>query len=83
MPITMKDVTSSQIAQIGYDPSQQLMAVRFKRGGGVGSLYHYKNVTPDDFKAFETAESLGIHFGTHIKSKPDKYPFERVNEDIA
>lgn len=80
--IPMLAVKSSQIAEIGHDPATGIMAVRFKSKTGPGSLYHYRNVTADDFEVFRTAESLGLHFASRFKARADKHPFERVLEDL-
>ena len=60
-------VDSSQIAAIGYSDATTTLAVMFTRGQG--SVYHYPNVTPDEYQAFIRAESLGEHFGRHIKAR--------------
>ena len=79
----MQDVESSQIHSIGHDAETNTLAIRFPTFGRTrppGSLYHYANVTADDFAALKSAESLGRHFGQNIKPFADKYPFERVVE---
>ncbi len=82
--VRLQEVDSSQIHSIGYDPETQTLAVRFTRGYGAnrgpGSLYHYSNVAPADFEAFRDAESLGRHFGQHIKPNPDKFPYQKIVE---
>ena len=70
--IHLNDVKSSQVKQIGYDPDTQTLAVTFTRGAG--AVYHYPNVTEDDYKSFIKSDSIGSHFGKHIKSRPfDKF----------
>lgn len=70
--IHLNDVKSSQVKNIGYDPETNTLAVSFTRGAG--AVYHYPNVTKDDYEAFIKAESIGVHFGKHIKSLPfDKF----------
>lgn len=82
MPIvTLQDVSSSQIAAIGHDPETNTLAIQFKNWKGeVGSTYHYANFTTEDFEAFKNAESLGRHFGKHIKPETEKFPFIKVAE---
>lgn len=41
--------------------------MQFSRGAG--AIYHYPGVTPDEFAAFQKAESLGTHFGKHFRSR--------------
>lgn len=87
--IALHDVESSQINAIGHDPETKTLAIQFKNWKGeVGSTYHYANFTAEDFAAFKGAESLGRHFGKHIKLHADKYPYTKVAdkpsaEDIA
>lgn len=79
--IEMQDVESSQIHSIGHEPETKTLAVRFKNWKGeVKGLYHYQNVTTEDFEAFKNAESKGKHFGLHIKATPSKYPFECIEK---
>ena len=66
MTIKLKPVKSSQLAEIGYDADKQVLAIRFTNGK---KLYHYQGVTPNDFAKFESAESVGKHFGAHIRGK--------------
>ena len=63
--IPLTDVESSQVKSIGYDPATQTLAVQFKHGSG--AIYHYPDVTADQHQAFLKAESIGAHFGRHIK----------------
>ena len=80
--IALQDVASSQIHAIGHDAETNTLAIRFTRGGfanpAPGSLYHYQNFTAQDFEAFKGAESIGRHFGQHIKPFADKFPFTKV-----
>jgi len=56
-------IESSQIAEIGHDGST--LAIKFKSGG----VYHYPEVTVEQFEAFQKAESAGKHFGQHFRSR--------------
>jgi hypothetical protein len=79
--IALTPVESSQIHSIGHDAASNTLAIRFKNSKGEpGSLYHYDNFTADDFAAFQGAESIGSHFGKHIKNAATKYPFEKIDE---
>lgn len=82
MPIiALQDVQSSQIKAIGHDPDTNTLAIQFRNWKGeVGSTYHYANFTAEDFEAFKNAESLGRHFGKHIKPETEKFPFTKVAE---
>ncbi|USE79021.1 KTSC domain-containing protein [Cupriavidus gilardii] len=77
--IQMDRVDSSQIHSIGHDAGSSTLAIRFKnKDGAPTSLYHYRNVSADDFAAFRDAESIGSHFYKHIKPFADKYPYVKV-----
>lgn len=82
--ITMIPVESSQIHSIGHEAASNTLAIRFKNyRGDASSLYHYDNFTAADFEAFRTAESIGKHFGQHIKPATEKYPFHKIDETRA
>lgn len=68
--IELKPVDSSQVAAIGHCPVTNTLAVTFTRGGG--AVYHYPDVTAEQHAAFVGAESIGVHFGQHIKALPFK-----------
>ena len=74
-PIALVPVTSNQVKAIGYDPETQTLAVTFTRG--TGAVYHYPGVKPEQHDAFMQAESIGKHFGQHIKD----LPFEKFAAD--
>lgn len=87
MNIELHDVQSSQIHSIGHDAFTNTLAIRFYRGYGrdqrPGSLYHYQNFSASEFDAFRAAESLGRHFGKHIKPFADKYPYQKIDDGTA
>lgn len=68
--IELKPVTSNQVAAVGHCPVTNTLAVTFTRGGG--AIYHYPDVTAEQHAAFVSAESIGTHFGQHIKALPFK-----------
>lgn len=75
--IRLTPVTSSQIAAIGHDAASNTLAIQFLKQGQPGSVYHYSNVTPEQFAEFRDAESIGSHFGKNIRGQFD---FVRVEE---
>jgi len=79
--ITMESVVSSQIASIGHTPESNTLAIQFpdRKDGSPGSLYHYQNFTADQFAEFKSAESIGSHFGKHIKPFADRFPFAKIS----
>ncbi|MDC7805562.1 KTSC domain-containing protein [Luteimonas sp BLCC-B24] len=85
--IELIDVDSSQIHSIGHDAETNTLAIRFTKGyrenRGPGALYHYANVDAAAFEALRDAESIGRHFGQHIKPFPQQYPYTRIDEPAA
>ena len=61
----MIPVESSAIRKIGYDPATQRLFVEFPSG----SVWAYNEVSVDDFNALRSAESVGKHFGQHVRGK--------------
>jgi hypothetical protein len=76
--IPLQKVESSQIESIGYDPATQTLAIKFASRDK--PLYFYDNFTPEDWEAFENAESIGSHFYKHIKPYDKKYPYRKIAE---
>ena len=69
----MKEVSSSSISHIGYDPESQTMHVRFHSG----HTYSYAGVTQEQHDAFVNADSIGGHFHRHIRPNFDGRPSNR------
>lgn len=64
----MTNVQSSQIAAVGHN-GESTLHILFRRGG----LYEYDNVSAQEYDDLLRAESIGSHFGKHIKGvKPWK-----------
>lgn len=76
--ITMTPVESSQIAAIGHDANNSVLAIQFKRGEGLGSTYHYQNFGADHFKQLQEAPSVGSHFYKNIKPFANKFPYQKI-----
>lgn len=57
-------VKSSNIKDIGYDKEKKLLEVGFNNG----TVYQYHPVTEGAYKDLVSAESIGKHFHSHIKS---------------
>lgn len=79
--IELKPCKSNQIRSHGYDPESRTLAICFhKKENGKevpGSIYHYANFSPEDYERFCKVESLGKHFGAHIKG--GKFKFTKVS----
>lgn len=69
----MQPVTSSQIAEVGYDAEAKKLRVLFNHKG---SLYEYSGVEQETFDALVGAASVGIYFNENVKSR---YPFVRIS----
>jgi hypothetical protein len=68
-----KKLSKSHVITKGaYDPATKTMTILFRSG----ALYAYADVSPEDFAAFEAADSPGGHFTTHIRPK---YKGQRVS----
>lgn len=61
----MTEAKSSTIHSHGYDEPTSTMTIKFHSG----STYRYEGVSPEDYAAFAGAESVGKHFGAHIRNK--------------
>lgn len=55
-------VNSKLLKTLGYHPESQTLAAEF----GDGKLYHYADVSPEEYAALQAAESVGSHFLKHI-----------------
>jgi len=68
--IALSPVESSQITAIGYHAESRTLAVQFPgRGANPGDVYHYLNVAPEVFAAFQASESKGKFFGAEVRPK--------------
>ena len=55
----MREVKSSAISHVGYDPAEQLMAVTFQSG----KTYLLPDTSRDEYDALMAAESIGQTYG--------------------
>lgn len=67
----MQKVSSSNVAELGYDSEHQVAYVRFLSG----SLYKYKDVSQNEFDALLSAPSIGAYLNRNFKNV---YPYERI-----
>lgn len=78
--IAMDTVVSSQINAIGHDAGTNTLAIHFKSySQKPGSVYHYANVTAEQFAEFKAAGSIGAYFGKNIKPFKDRFPYVQVS----
>lgn len=62
MAIELKEVESSNLRAIGYDPATRVLHVRFKNG----SLYEYTNVPQTIFEGLSQAQSKGAFLNQNV-----------------
>jgi hypothetical protein len=67
----MTPVSSSNVAEIGYDADSQTVFVRFLDN----SLYIYKGVPPFDYEGLLNASSIGSYLHRNFKNV---YAYERI-----
>ncbi len=77
MVIQMNEVKSSNIAAIGYDEEHHVLRVQFNGG----RMYDYLAVSAEEKDALLKAESIGRHFGEHIKPKKEFFRVELKGGD--
>jgi hypothetical protein len=68
-----KYVDSSMIASIGYDKTNSIIEIEFKRNHQV---WHYYDVPEYVWYEFESASSVGKYFHANIRGK---YQENRIN----
>lgn len=68
-------VSSSLIASVGHNPTDNTLEVEFNHEGAV---YRYENVDAKTHAELMAADSVGSHFTRNIKKRPEMYPFVRV-----
>ncbi|WP_024587366.1 KTSC domain-containing protein [Aliihoeflea sp. 2WW] len=56
-------VTSSNLAEVGYDPELETLEVQFRHGG----VYQYFNVPAFMNERLMNADSLGLFFNAEIR----------------
>lgn len=71
MTMEIKEVVSSNIRSIGYDPDREVMTVEFTGG----SRYEYDHVPGHVYTEFVNAESHGGHFHANIRPS---FPGRRI-----
>lgn len=76
MPIEMKEVKSSSIARVGYDPLEKTLQVQFSSG----KSYTYKDVPRETFDGLRSAKSIGTYFAQHIRMRFKAVPVEKKSD---
>lgn len=66
------NVSSSNIASVGYDATSQVLEIEFHSGG----IYQYFSVPQLEHAGFMNASSHGTYFHEHIK---DVYSYRKIS----
>lgn len=77
--VEMKTIESSHHSRAGYDSAAGHLYIDFAKGEEEPKIYRYSNVTPEDFAAYNDAESKGKHFIATFKKNAEKYPYAKVS----
>jgi len=64
-----RQVVSSNIHSIGYDPKTRIAHVAFHKDGDVTDVHEYHDVDEADHRALVNADSIGRHFHGVFKKK--------------
>ena len=62
-------VESSNLAEVGYDPTTHTVEIQFKKG----AVYQYYEVPEDVYEEFVASKSIGKAFSQLIKGGGYKY----------
>ena len=62
-------VSSSNLKDVGYDSTQQILEIGFLNGG----VYQYFNVPESKYTGLMNASSKGSYFDAHIKKAGYRY----------
>ena len=69
--MTYQRVSSSSVAEVGYDPTEKTLAIRFHSG----AEYRYAHVSREIYQALVAASSIGRYFNVEIRGA---YEYQRV-----
>ncbi len=67
-----KNVNSSNLKSVGYDPKTKTLEIEFLHGG----IYQYFDVPESEYKSLMSASSHGQYFDRNIKK--GGYSYERI-----
>lgn len=59
-PIALVRIVAERVAACGYDPESRTLAVQFKpQPGAMAPVYHYAEITPEQYATFTAPETAG------------------------
>lgn len=69
----MREIDSSCVHSVGYDPTQEVLAVRLRTRGGTpdDKVRNYRDVPRHVADGFSTAPSPGKHWAFNVNGKYD------------
>ena len=70
--ISMQPVDSTCFSHVGYDKANRILKVRFRDSK---SVYIYKNIPNEVYRALINASSIGSYYNNYIKNK---YEYVRI-----
>jgi hypothetical protein len=79
--IELQEVSSGNLARIGYDKESLTLVLEFKHGFDKGPKYYYLGVTEEEHQALVSAKSIGKHFASFIRLKYEGKKVEEVSEE--
>ena len=59
-----ENVSSSNLASVGYDEENEILEIEFNHGG----IYQYFNVPINEYEALMSADSHGKYFAANIRN---------------
>ncbi len=59
-----ENVSSSNLASIGYDSENEILEIEFNHGG----VYQYSDVPKSEYEALMNADSQGKYFSANIRN---------------
>lgn len=71
---TLPEGKSKNVVSHGYDSATRTLAVEFKGGG----IYHYANVSPEQYADLQAADSFGSFLHAHM-IRSGKHPATHTN----
>ena len=72
--VPMEEVTSTLIAEVGYDPDYMKLLLRFRSNG---ALYSYDDIPESVYDGLMSAESIGSYFNSNIRNS---YEYEKLED---
>ena len=66
-----ENVSSSNLASVGYDAENQILEIEFNHGG----VYQYYDVPQDEYDSLMSASSHGSYFYHNIR---DVYEYSKI-----